>query len=263
VSPEWRYWLEHGRQLYELTGGTTLLGRGESCHILLDDVLVSRQHARIVLDEGARVEDAGSSNGVFVNGTRVQSAELTDGDTLGIGSQRLVFRSERVRARRRAHTMAETMHGVDAPHVAEPTSVVQREPLELLAPLIDKALALGRADEAERLLEPHLRRHLESAGRDGTTSPHADRAAVYAVRLADVTRAARWVDYCFDLYGRLRLPLPAAAVEQLYATLRNVPGVNVAAHRKYVGILEEESGRLGPRERFLAQRIAGMGKLLR
>lgn len=245
-----------------------MLGRSEGCHILLDDVLVSRQHARIVVEEGARVEDAGSSNGVFVNGQRVQSAVLADGDTLGIGNQRLVFRAEQVRARRRAHTLAETMHGVDAPTrpepaALEPTSTLQREPLELLAPIIDKALALGRGDEAERLLGPHLERHLTNARRDARKSPYAERAATYAVRLADVTRSARWVDYCFELYTALRAPLPAAAVEQLYATLRNVPGVSVTRYKTYVATLDETGARLGPRERFLAQRIAGLGKLLR
>src|SRR5690606_25368396 len=36
VSPVWRFWLEHGRQHYELTAGATWLGRSEGCHILLD-----------------------------------------------------------------------------------------------------------------------------------------------------------------------------------------------------------------------------------
>lgn len=258
----WRYWLEYRGQRYELPRGTSLLGRSEVCQILLDDALVSRQHARVVVGEGARIEDVGSSNGISVNGARVQSAELSDGDTLGIGNQRLVVRCEEVRMRRRAHTMAETMHGKAAADVYQSaTSTVRREPLELLAPVIDKALALGHGDEATRLLEPHLQRHMDAVRATARATPHTERAVTYAVRLAEVTRAPRWVDYCFELYTMLRAPLPAATIELLYSTLRHVRGVSLARFRAYQQILEAAPG-LGPRERFLVQRISGLAKLV-
>lgn len=260
VSPRWRYWLELGDRRFELTPGTNLLGRGEACHVLLDDVLVSRQHARIVVQGEVRIEDAGSANGVFVNGSRIQKASLEDGDTIHIGSQRLRFRRRAVRPAQRTQRLAETLHGADLP---QEVVSQQRAALQLLEPLIEKALALGRNEEAERLLEPHLKRHLAAARDAPQNSVHTERAARYAVRLAEGTRAARWIDLCLELYTLLGAPLPAEAVEQLYATLRKVSGVSHEKFRAYTEVLARDAVRFGPRERFLVQRIQGLGKLVR
>lgn len=63
------------------------LGRARSNSIVLDDMLVSRHHARISADDhGLVIEDLGSRNGTFVNGRRVQSTRLHEGDRIGIGA---------------------------------------------------------------------------------------------------------------------------------------------------------------------------------
>lgn len=52
--------------------GAYVVGRHESCDIVLPSASVSRQHARIFIDNGrCYVEDLGSSNGVIVDGQRV------------------------------------------------------------------------------------------------------------------------------------------------------------------------------------------------
>ena len=71
----------------ELTN-TTGVGRGPENAIRLDgDTTVSSRHA--TLDsraDGLWVEDAGSTNGTFVNGARVTSARLlTPGDVIRVG----------------------------------------------------------------------------------------------------------------------------------------------------------------------------------
>lgn len=70
-----------------------LAGRGASCSVVLDDPEVSREHARIVLINGAFVlTDLGSRNGTFVNGVRVESAALQSGASIRLGgSVRLRF----------------------------------------------------------------------------------------------------------------------------------------------------------------------------
>ncbi|TVR01004.1 MAG: FHA domain-containing protein [Deltaproteobacteria bacterium] len=58
------------------TRGVLVLGRDpERCDIVLDDVQISREHARIArLDEGRfRIEDLGSANGTFVDGVRIDA----------------------------------------------------------------------------------------------------------------------------------------------------------------------------------------------
>src|ERR1019366_4843126 len=70
-----------------------LLGRSPECHVTLEDPLVSRQHARIVIgDEGAVCEDLKSRNGVRINGLALKGpTKLKDGDRVRIGTQELVF----------------------------------------------------------------------------------------------------------------------------------------------------------------------------
>jgi hypothetical protein len=67
-------------------------GRHPESDIFLDDVTVSRRHAEIVREvDGYHVRDAGSLNGTYLNRERVESAPLTDGDELQIGTFKLVF----------------------------------------------------------------------------------------------------------------------------------------------------------------------------
>lgn len=71
-----------------------LLGRSPDCDIVLIDLRVSRRHARIVAEDDAIViEDAGSANGTWVDGERVERAPLRDGAVIVLGGPR--FRFER------------------------------------------------------------------------------------------------------------------------------------------------------------------------
>ncbi|MBI2567720.1 MAG: FHA domain-containing protein [Candidatus Schekmanbacteria bacterium] len=71
------------------------LGRGDDNEIVLDDVSVSRRHARIVRrSEACVVEDLHSSGGTFLNGRRVQREVLSDGDEIGIGRFSLIFQED-------------------------------------------------------------------------------------------------------------------------------------------------------------------------
>ncbi len=62
------------------------IGRGLSADLHLDESSVSRRHAILVpRPSGARVLDDRSSNGTFVNGRRIQQADLSNGDVIVIG----------------------------------------------------------------------------------------------------------------------------------------------------------------------------------
>ena len=75
-----------------LQDGWTRVGRSLSAHVRLDDPTVSRRHALLYRDEeGAKVLDDRSLNGVFRNGERVELAELEDGDTIAVGRFTLHF----------------------------------------------------------------------------------------------------------------------------------------------------------------------------
>jgi pSer/pThr/pTyr-binding forkhead associated (FHA) protein len=74
----------------------TTAGRHPNAEIFLDDVTVSRKHAEFRRQaSGFTVTDLASLNGTYLNGARVDSAELNDGDEVQVGKFRLTFYSAR------------------------------------------------------------------------------------------------------------------------------------------------------------------------
>jgi DNA-binding winged helix-turn-helix (wHTH) protein len=93
-GPKPIYRLIWGTREISLGVGENLLGRDEDSIVWIDDPLVSRRHARIVIDgTGAVLEDLDSKNGTFVRGKRIEAPrKLADKDQLKIGPASLVFR---------------------------------------------------------------------------------------------------------------------------------------------------------------------------
>nr|MCH9729478.1 ATP-binding cassette domain-containing protein [Actinomycetes bacterium] len=76
----------------DVPAGSVKIGRAGDNEIVIPDVLASRHHATLVATpSGTEIRDNGSINGTFVNGTRINTAMLTDGDTVTIGNVDLVF----------------------------------------------------------------------------------------------------------------------------------------------------------------------------
>ena len=74
-----------------LPAGITDIGRHPESSIFLDDVTVSRTHCRVtVTGNDVTLEDAGSTNGTYVNDQRVDQAALQPGDRLLVGKFHLV-----------------------------------------------------------------------------------------------------------------------------------------------------------------------------
>jgi len=78
---------------FEIGAEGASAGRSVASDIFLDDVTVSRTHARFVRTESGRlaVQDAGSLNGTYVNGVRVDEKFLDSGDEIQIGKFHFVF----------------------------------------------------------------------------------------------------------------------------------------------------------------------------
>jgi predicted component of type VI protein secretion system len=78
---------EGERRSFSIVRDVTVIGRREDCDFRIPLSEISRKHARLIKDgDTLRAEDLGSSNGTYVNGVRVQEAELAPGDTLKVGS---------------------------------------------------------------------------------------------------------------------------------------------------------------------------------
>ncbi len=85
--------------------GSQTIGRATDNDIVIQDVLASRHHAFLVDSPlGTEIRDARSVNGTFVNGVRVGSAVLTEGDVVTIGNVDLVFTRDTLVRRTEAAT---------------------------------------------------------------------------------------------------------------------------------------------------------------
>lgn len=81
-----------GEQRFEIEKQRTVIGRSQGVDIRLEDPNVSRRHAELRQEGTAYwVVDLGSTNGVEVNGARVERAKLEPGDEITLGESRLVF----------------------------------------------------------------------------------------------------------------------------------------------------------------------------
>lgn len=80
------------KEVYIL-GDDVSIGRGTQNHIVLRDPYISKNHARIILDEDEYfLEDLESANGTLVNDTRVLDVvKLKDGDRIKFGQVEFLF----------------------------------------------------------------------------------------------------------------------------------------------------------------------------
>jgi pSer/pThr/pTyr-binding forkhead associated (FHA) protein len=79
-------------KLVPLQATDTKIGRATANDLVIDSERISRFHAVITRDGGRTwVRDLKSSNGTFVNGDRVESRELANGDDLRIGDCQIRF----------------------------------------------------------------------------------------------------------------------------------------------------------------------------
>ncbi len=113
------------------------------------------------------------------------------GDVVNIGSQDLSLMAARETGTSPAVSRGAETHRLDR--------------FAVIGSLADKALALGRGSEAERILETLLKDVLQDV-RDGHGTQSAAQAATYGVRLAQATGKGSWVNYVVELYQRLGEP---------------------------------------------------------
>jgi pSer/pThr/pTyr-binding forkhead associated (FHA) protein len=77
---------------YTLEQPEYTIGRARDCHILVDNLGVSRHHCSIVQDgDGWAIVDKGSNNGTFLNGAQVDTQTLKHDDRIVLGKYSLVF----------------------------------------------------------------------------------------------------------------------------------------------------------------------------
>lgn len=266
----------------EVPEGQFVIGRSSKCQLSIDDPLISRQHAVLTVQNGvAHVEDLGSRNGVLVNGKRITGvAAIAEGDTITVGSQAMTVHglgtsgSVTPRAPHRVEMQTiQTNAMMDLADDPTDDTMIRSSPLKgapdkrvneltLVGAVAEKALAMGRADDAQRLLERPLQDLLKrvSAGGVGIDDKVVQRAGTLAVKLAMALNKGEWVDYTFELYTIRHEILPQPIVDELYTVLRKVR-CDGSKLLDYLEVIQSSSV-LGPNERFQVSRIEGLEPLL-
>ena len=264
------YVLRRGSVEHPLSKSPLILGRGAGVDIVLGGPLISRRHAELRrTDEGLMVTDLGSRNGVFVNGHAISApTRLADGDSLGLGDDTFVLIEVQDAAQRQATwtEMRAVRESSPAPlgvYASDEVSVATRraDALQMLGGVVDKALALGRGQEAEHLIGSHLVAALSDATLGRGVAPEVARSAAnYAVKLATVTGKATWLDFAFRLYLALGETIPLPIVDEMYTVLRHVRSIDRELLRSYIDQLRNRADLSAP-ERFVLQRLEGLERL--
>lgn len=281
-----RFRLRYHQHDLELVEGEFAVGRNASCQLSLDDPLVSRRHALLLVrPDDVLLEDLQSRNGVLVNGERIPGrVRLRPGDRITIGSQEMLLvaaddeRPAPGAPLKRTLPRMPTVSDPEAPPPPqaapppsgsgafdadmEPSMVRRADAFNLLGGVAEKALAMGKAAEAERILASPLADVIEASRAGKRVTPSLmDQAARFSARLATATGKGAWADYVFELYGQQGRLVPAPVIDELYTAMRRVTAIDMERFRDYVEMLRARLPSLGATERFLFQRIEGLERI--
>jgi len=249
--------------------GDFVVGRSSSCHLALDDALVSRRHAVFHVNGGtAVIEDLGSRNGVLVNGEAVDGTQrLKHLDRVVIGAQELLLVSVDVQGLKRGNHPTLAGMTLDLPVVSpefaddEPTAHHGGSVLDRIA---DKALALGRFEEAERMLSRRMHDMVKEA-HSGKHVPDGEKLLAvtnYAIQLAAGTGKAEWIDWIFDMHDGCNAMIDADIIDRLHTIVRQVRYPGGTKFRLYMSNLRERAGRMNKSDLFLLRRLEGIERVV-
>jgi hypothetical protein len=293
-----KYRLIHQSSNIEVPEGVFNIGRSDECNLILDDPSVSRIHGTLVNESGALfLEDRGSRNGCIVNGNRISGRlQLFDGDRITIGHQsvRIVAIDKIADADRtlglvscagcgswmssndsrcpqcgapRASGSADprATFRVDERQMQRGSSPALRQthqPQFMVAGLVQKAIDMGRYEEAEKLLanlmESALKR--EQRGED-VGAKEIDEVARYAISLAEATRNTAHISNLFAFHHARGRLMPRETVEALYEVVRKVGYRSCTQMSRYLEFLASISASFGPGEKFAHRRLEGLVSL--
>lgn len=228
-----RFRLVHRGREAALESGEYTIGRAPGSDLFLDDSLVSRRHARLLVnDTTALLEDLGSENGVFVNERRIRrSVRLADGDLILIGNEEITFfvgpDNERPSGTIEIAPPSSAPWRTANKLATGAPSTLEADAFEYLGDIADRMIRAKRGQTAERLLCGHLEEVL-AAARAAIAVDRAvvDAASSNALKLASGLRRASWVDFVIELHMACQVPPCAAVTNALRAARAALPDVD-------------------------------------
>lgn len=138
---------------------SVIVGRSPTSDFPIIDPTISRRHAQILRqDDKILVRDLGSSNGTYVNGVRVESAELKPGDLVTFG--KVMFRLEELTRRSTPSKPVEPTETTTGSTIVRQRSVLDAESSipedksrKTLATLLEVSKGLGKTADIDALLD--------------------------------------------------------------------------------------------------------------
>lgn len=256
------------------------------------------------------IEDLDSRNGVVVNGTLIPGrCRLTHMDRIFIGSEELVLvdaakitdgietaphilcgacGAVNGTVKRHCGGCGARLESAAAATFKEPSAVPASlrasQPADWEGPedtqtsktrdviggIAAKAITMGRYDEAERMLLPHMDTLLERAVRQQPLSKSEDEdpdevfqtAIETALELAQGLRESKWIDWVFRMHlatGRL---MEAKTIDTLHRLVRRMEYNRRRYVRPYLQCIQRRADGYGAGERFLANRLDGLAQVI-
>lgn len=283
----------------ELNPGEFVIGRSEQCQLSIDDAMISRRHValRVTVSEVVLV-DLGSRNGVSLNGIKLKGEKaLSDADKFTIGKHELTLTIFSTDSKRNKSLLARTLGPLDIEELdyrartrTQPNLMMADDPgfdetpppprpdpsgltpsrglaralssFITLAPLADKALALGRHEEAERLLSGPLGDLITELRKGGLVELNTlTKFAGYAVKLASLLLKAAWIEWVFEAFLLTGYMMPAPMIDELFNIVPRLKHLEKRHILDYITGMQATPS-LSATDRFLVQRLETLTKRL-
>ena len=267
---------------WEHEKGSLTIGRDPHAGVVLDDPLISRMHARLLVqsDGIVVVEDLHSSNGVFVNGCKISrpSLALCEGDRMLLGTTEISVFSLRASAtipmERSKDTDAvperATLPSLDALEISQggapqprrrtAATTERNDTVDMMGQFAEKLMESGHPLEAVRTLSDHLQNLLKGATAGLTVPEHIlESATHYSLLLHSWTQRDSWIEFVLELHLASQcVPTERslAAIETARQTSRALDGALV---QYLVKTIEGRSPPPSTDERLRLRRIARLG----
>lgn len=288
-----RFRLRHGSTDLTLRPGEFIIGRTTSSDLALDDPKVSRQHARLIIEEDAiYIDDLDSKNGTIVDSERLTGRrQLGHLSTIRIGDQWLsIFdtretenlrpsskrcpacgaendleASECVSCKRplsRSRTMARTIEISLAGSGADRTIGDAPNKLAVVRPLAEKAIALGKIDEADRFLRSPLESLLEEARTKEIGEEDFEFGVESALKLIDGSKWEGWIAWLFEFHSTQGRVMNSERVDLLQQKASERGYSNARPLEAYLKRLTELGRSYTASERFAVNRLESFLRML-